>query len=841
MVFLCNSPYPQVSQETYQSYFERYPFPLSDFQKYAIEAILKKQHVLVTAHTGSGKTLPAEFGISHFHEKGKKLIYTSPIKALSNQKYYEFSKKYPHISFGLFTGDIKTNPEADVLIMTTEILMNYLFVSTQHKKSEDTTVFSQPVNEFTSGLPFQIDIQNELGCVVFDEVHYINDKERGQTWEKTILMLPDHIQMIMLSATIDNPQGFAKWCEKDGSKQVWLASTDHRVVPLTHYGFMTNNESVFKHIHDKTIQKEIKDNTNKLILLQEHKGAFQQSGYKKLYSIQEHYNQNRLRMNRKHTLNKLVKLLHDREMLPAIAFVFSRKQVESCAQDITVPLLNDEKDVPFNIRRECEQIIRKLPNYKEYLELPEYLMLVSLLEKGIGIHHSGMIPVLREIVEIMISKKYIYLLFATESFAIGLDCPIRTAVFTSMSKYDGNQNRYLHAHEYTQMAGRAGRRGIDSVGHVVHCNNLFPLPRDYDYQVMLGGKPQKLVSKYNITFGLLLNLMKNGHTNNFHLFSNKSMVQNEINRDLESIQYEIEEYQKALSNNKSAIDTLYTPYDTCCEFISMNDDLEYANNKKRKGIERKIDEMKNNYLTIVKDCEVVSNYQSIEMKHTNSLEEYKTIETLIQTDTNKTLTILLDRDFVDFNQDSQEWIMTPYGKIASQIAEVHPLVLTRMIIQNHYFNDLTTEQLVGFLSGFCDVKVPEEYRMSSPDSCDYYVNVFMEQCKQLFDEYLDMEDEYNIGTGFNYHDALQYDIIDLVMEWCSCVNEEQCKYFLQKTLPEHQISVGDFNKALLKIVTITHELIIICEDQNQFECLQKLKSIEPLILKYVATSQSLYV
>jgi superfamily II RNA helicase len=841
MVFLCNSPYPQASQETHQSYFDRYPFPLSDFQKYAIEAIVKEQHVLVTAHTGSGKTLPAEFGISHFHEKGKKVIYTSPIKALSNQKYYEFSKKYPHITFGLFTGDIKTNPEADVLIMTTEILMNYLFVSTQHKKSEDTTVFSQPANEFTSGLPFQIDIQNELGCVVYDEVHYINDKERGQTWEKTILMLPDHIQMIMLSATIDNPQGFAKWCEKDGSKQVWLASTDHRVVPLTHYGFMTNNESVFKHIHDKTIQKEIKDNTNKLILLQEHKGDFQQSGYKKLYSIQEHYNQNRLRMNRKHTLNKLVKLLHDREMLPAIAFVFSRKQVESCAQDITVPLLNDEKDVPFNIRRECEQIIRKLPNYKEYLELPEYLMLVSLLEKGIGIHHSGMIPVLREIVEIMISKKYIYLLFATESFAIGLDCPIRTAVFTSMSKYDGHQNRYLHAHEYTQMAGRAGRRGIDTVGHVVHCNNLFPLPRDYDYQLILGGKPQKLVSKYNITFGLLLNLMKNGHTNDFHLFSSKSMVQNEINRDLESIQYEIDEYQKALEDKKSAVETLSTPYNTCCELISMNDDLEYANNKKRKSIERKIDDMKNNHLTILQDCQVVSSYQSLETKHNNALVEYDSIQTLIQTDTNKTLTILLDHEFVDFNEESLEWGMTRFGKFASQIAEVHPLVLTRMVIQNNYFTDLTTEQLVGFLSGFCDVKVPEEYRANVPNSIDYNVNMFMEQCKELFDEYMDMEHEYNISTGFNYGDALQYDIIDLVMEWCSCGDEEQCKYFLQKTLPEHQISVGDFNKALLKIVTITRELMIICEDQTELECLQKLKNIEPLILKYVATSQSLYV
>ena len=841
MVFLCNSPYPQASIETYQSYFERYPFPLSDFQKYAIEAIVKEQHVLVTAHTGSGKTLPAEFGISHFHEKGKKVIYTSPIKALSNQKYYEFSKKYPHISFGLFTGDIKTNPEADVLIMTTEILMNYLFVSTQHKKTDEPTIFSQTTNEFTNGLPFQIDIQKELGCVVFDEVHYINDKERGQTWEKTILMLPEHIQMIMLSATIDNPQGFAKWCEKDGSKQVWLASTNHRVVPLTHYAFMTNNESVFKHIHDKTIQKEIKDNTNKLILLQEHNGSFQQGGYKKLYSIQEHYNQHRLRMNRKHTLNKLVKLLHDREMLPAIAFVFSRKQVESCAQDITVPLLNEEKDVPFNIRRECEQIIRKLPNHKEYLELPEYIMLVSLLEKGIGIHHSGMIPVLREIVEIMISKKYIYLLFATESFAIGLDCPIKTAVFTSMSKYDGHQDRYLHAHEYTQMAGRAGRRGIDTLGHVVHCNNLFPLPRDYDYRLILGGKPQRLVSKFNITFGLLLNLMKNGHTNDFHLFSSKSMVQNEINRDIECIEYQIEEYKKALDENKPLLNSLSTPYEICCDMISMDEDMEYASNKKRKSLERKKTELLETYKNIHNDCQVALSHQQLEKKYSSASSELTSIQSLIQTDTNKTLTILLDHEFVDFNEDSMQWNMTTYGKIASQIAEVHPLVLTRMIIQNNFFTELTTEQLVGVLSVFCDVKVPEEYRSTIPNSKDYSVNMFMEQCKEITDEYLDMEHEYNICTGFNYEDSLQYDIVDLVMEWCDCKDEHECKFFLQKTLPEHQISVGDFNKALLKIVTITRELMVICEDQNDIDCLQKLKGIEPLILKYVATSQSLYV
>ena len=222
MVKLCNNQYPNDSK--YETYFESYPYPLSDFQKYAIEAIVEGQHVLVTAHTGSGKTLPAEFAIEHFVKKGKRVIYTSPIKALSNQKYSEFSKKYPHISFGLMTGDIKINPDADVLIMTTEILMNALFLQTQNDNIEQT-----------SSLQFQIDINADLACVVFDEVHYINDADRGQTWEKTILMLPKQIQMVMLSATIDAPERFTKWAERgDESKEVYLASPHHRVVPLTH-------------------------------------------------------------------------------------------------------------------------------------------------------------------------------------------------------------------------------------------------------------------------------------------------------------------------------------------------------------------------------------------------------------------------------------------------------------------------------------------------------------------------------------------------------------------------------------------------------------------------------
>ena len=252
MVVIGNDPYENT---TYDEYFEKYPFKLSDFQKYSIEAIVTGHHSLVTAHTGSGKTLPAEFALEYFKSKGKKVVYTSPIKALSNQKYYEFTNKYPDISFGLFTGDIKTNPCADVLIMTTEILMNYLFSLEQ-------------TSELKKDFEFELNINEELACVIFDEVHYINDEYRGQTWEQTILMLPQHIQMIMLSATIDSPEKFAKWCERGSqAKQVYLSSTYHRVVPLTHYGFLTTNEGVFKKIKDKETQKKIRDVADNFITL----------------------------------------------------------------------------------------------------------------------------------------------------------------------------------------------------------------------------------------------------------------------------------------------------------------------------------------------------------------------------------------------------------------------------------------------------------------------------------------------------------------------------------------------------------------------------------------------
>lgn len=830
MVKICTETYP--SNSKYESYFELYPYPLSCFQKYAIESIVEGHHVLVTAHTGSGKTLPAEFAIQHFTSLGKKVIYTSPIKALSNQKFYEFTNKYPHISFGLFTGDIKTNPNADVLIMTTEILMNYLFSQTNS------------VGNSESSLQFQINIETELACVVFDEVHYINDAHRGQTWEQTILMLPKHIQMVMLSATIDNPEGFAKWSERgDSTKEVYLASTNHRVVPLTHYAFLTNGESIFKHEKNKEVQNLIRQTTNRLLTLQTSTGEFQEKTVHEIQKIQTIFDKNNVFMKRKMVLNSLATYLRENEMLPAIVFVFSRKNVELCAKEITTNLLEDDSKIPYIVRRECEQIMRKFPNFKEYLELPEYNELVSLLEKGIGIHHSGMIPVLREIVELMISKRYIKLLFATESFAIGLDCPIKTAVFTSLTKFDGNGQRFLMSHEYTQMAGRAGRRGIDTVGHVVHCNNLFRLPTVNEYKNILCGKPQKLVSKFHISYSTILNLLKNESSKNddFIHFVGKSMLMNEIHQTKTFSMNVIEQLKENIQKKEETMKNARTPLD---KIVRVNDVLTIINNvvnKKRKEMEREISNIKDEYKWFEQDFQRYQEWKELKnelAKESNVLENNTNY---IQNQIHKICTILEKEEIIQETDENKSYTLLKKGKIACSLAEIHGVIGSILTEKWNFFKEFDASQLIGLFSCFTDIKIPEENRRLAPHSNDPFLKSKIQELANMVLEFENNEKSLMIDSGIQYYDMLCYDIVDEIQEWSRLETEQECKYFIQTKIYDKELSVGEYTKAVLKIATITKEFINIAEEFGEIECLHKLKQIEPMILKYITTAQSLYV
>jgi superfamily II RNA helicase len=795
-----------MTETNYDEHFNLFAYTLSDFQKQSIQAIVDGNHSLVTAHTGSGKSLPAEFAIQFFTKQGKKVIYTSPIKALSNQKYYDFVQKYPHISFGIMTGDIKINPEAQVVIMTTEILMNLLFVG--------------PIPD--------------LACVVFDEIHYINDAERGKVWEQSILMLPKHVQMVMLSGTIDSPEKFAEWCQRgDTTRKVVLSSTHSRIVPLVHYGYLCTTESAIKRQKDKAIQKKIQDSTGKLIQLKAENGAFNESGYKEIKATKELMSDDH--QKRQHIMNSLMLQLRDKDMLPAIAFVFSRKQAEVMAGEITVPLLEFDSKVAYTVRKECEQIVRKLPNYAEYLALPEYNRLVSLLEKGIGVHHSGMIPVLREIVEFMILKKYVKLLFATESFAIGLNCPIRSAIFSSLTKYDGLHMRYLLPHEYNQAASRCGRRGLDTIGHVIHCNNLFDMPTSNEYKEILCGKPQTLVSKFRISFPVVLNLMRNNRCTmtDFVDFVDKSMCKGEIAKTLVGEREYLDKLKADIEVAERGLKGIQTPIDVCNRYLYLKNYAPTVANKKRKDAEREISQILSDNRNCMLEADQVKKRNTLvcELESGDSYIEH--LETYIPRNVKTICDILVERKHVELNENVYRF--TNLGQIAAGIAEMHPLVASDCF---QSWSELTPKQLVGLLSCFTDVKIDQDQKASVPITTDAMLKRHINEVVNAFHLYEDIECAKKTDPAYDYSNPVIYDMTDLMMEWCDFTDDVQCKVFIQDKL---LCSVGDFTKAILKISAIVKEFIAVCEQMGMVDFQHKLSQIDGMILKYVATSQSLYL
>tara|TARA_B110000971_G_C20039606_1_gene516875 strand:- start:7813 stop:10149 length:2337 start_codon:yes stop_codon:yes gene_type:complete len=774
-------------------------------------------HLLVTAPTGSGKSLPAEFALDYFHSKKKKTIYCSPIKALSNQKYYDFSNKYPHISFGLITGDIKTNPDADVLIMTTEILLNKLY---------------QLNNDNVGGgsFSFDMDIVNELGCVVFDEIHMINDKDRGHVWENSIMLLPKHIQMIGLSATLADPEKFAFWLENRGvsmtdgkeKKEVYLAKKLDRAVPLTHYSFITTTQGFFKAVKDKDIQKEVYTVINKLFVVQDAKGKFNDEHYSRVGKVLKLFDTNKVRVKRSHVLNQVSKVLVEENMLPALCYVFSRKQLEICANELTTNLLEIDSKIPSIVRRECESIIRKLPNYAEYLDLLEYHKLVSLLEKGIGIHHSGMMPILREIVEMLFTKGYIKMLFCTESVAIGLNLPVKTTIFTDINKHDGEHFRTLLGHEFVQASGRAGRLGLDVVGNVIHLNNIFRETDRLSYKQMMSGKPQVMTSKFKLSYNLFLNLLVSGEK--LSDFANKSMIFSDIDENLKEIRKSIMDTTCKLEKY-----SFKAPMNILNEYVQLSEEVIFASNKKRKDMCRKVLDIENEYVLINGDVSKYKEYIKTEQELISYKSQFETESSYIECGIGNVQKLLMNENFI-IND-----VLTLKGTIASHLNEVNCLVFAGLI-EDGSIMSISTKDLISLFSCFTNISIIDE-----PIKIQKVVEKLpiMGLVSNMFKEYEDKERWYAISSNSDYN--IHYELIDYVSEWCDCTDILSCKSLLDRIEREKGIYLGEFVKALLKINNISREMEKIAELIGNVEFLSSLKQINVLTLKYVVTNQSLYV
>ena len=818
MVKVCSYSYPKNSEPQYKHLYEKYSYPLHDFQKWCVEAIVEGHHVLVTAPTGSGKTFGGEFALEHMFSKGKKTIYCSPIKALSNQKFYDFTRKYPHISVGLITGDIKTNPDADVLIMTTEILLNKLY---QIKSN--------------SAMPcsFDMNIETELGCVVFDEIHMINDESRGHVWEQSIMLLPKQVQMVGLSATLDDPERFAYWLETrgrkttSGDKIVYLTSKLERSVPLIHYSFLTTLSSVNRVIKDKALQDEITTMTNTLVILKNAKGEFNDLNYNKVNKVLKLFELNNIRINRQHALNKVAEHLVNNEMLPALCYVFSRKQLELCARDMTTNLLEFDSKVPYTIDRECEQIIRKLPNYQEYLHLPEYVNLVTLLRKGVGIHHAGLMPVLREMVELLFAGGFIKILFCTETMSVGINLPVKTTIFTDVNKFDGNHMRLLYGHEYTQAGGRAGRLGLDTVGHVIHMNNLFRDIESSSYKVMMKGEPQTLSSKFKVSYNLLLNLIDIGD-NDLLEFSKRSMITNDIDSQLGELYGSINKLNGELENIQAYS---RTPIHIVEQYIDLCSKKQSLVNKKRKEVDRQIQALLDENKFIEQDKSVIQQYISKLKEVTILQSQFDNAEQYLNSHVVTIMKLLINDGFI--TEDPVQ--LTPLGIVAANLKEVHCLVFAKLF-NTKILDNLTSRQLVSVFSCFTCVNVSEDRKDNTPKAKDKDVQSVVFKITEMYNEYQQKE---TFDTGVEYN--IQYDLLNYVTMWCECENEVDCKSLLQQLGQEKEIFLGEFVKALLKINNISLEMEKIAELSGNVSFLSKLKEIPNMTLKYVVTNQSLYV
>ncbi|WIA30222.1 hypothetical protein OEZ86_000313 [Tetradesmus obliquus] len=494
-----------------------FPFELDTFQKEAVLHLEAGRSVFVAAHTSAGKTVVAEYAFALAGAHASRAVYTSPIKTISNQKFRDFSAKF---EVGLLTGDVQINPQAPCLIMTTEVLRSMLYKGA--------------------------DVIRDIEFVVFDEVHYVNDAERGVVWEEVIIMLPPHITIVMLSATVPNVMEFASWVGRTKNRVIYVTGTNKRPVPLEHnvyyageiYQVMSgdstfNADSIRRAAaaHRKKTNPDAAKSagaaggggrggaaarpTGRGQAQGPNRGGGGGGGGGRGYGGRGGGADGFRRQlqggggggggsSDRAQLQDLIQLLRKRDLLPVAFFTFSKKRCDAAADACSALDLTTSAE-KHTVHVFVQQVLSRLREGDR--ELPQIMRLRDLMRRGVAVHHAGLLPIMKETVEMLFCQGYIKVLFCTETFAMGVNAPTRTVVFHGLRKHDGRSFRTLLPGEYTQMAGRAGRRGLDAVGMVVIAAWEEP-PGEGDLKQLLLGKGVSLSSQFRLTYSMMLNLLR---------------------------------------------------------------------------------------------------------------------------------------------------------------------------------------------------------------------------------------------------------------------------------------------------------------------------------------------
>ena len=499
-----------------------FPFELDQFQKEAIASLNADRSVVVCAPTGSGKTLIGEYAIYRALSRGKRVFYTTPLKALSNQKLRDFREKFGFDQVGLLTGDASIHRDAPILVMTTEIFRNMLY--------------GTPIGQVGISL-------TDVEAVVLDECHYMNDRQRGTVWEESIIYCPRSVQLVALSATVANSDQLTSWLNHVHGPTDLIYS-DFRPVPLE-FNFC-NPKGLFP------LLNETNTKINPRLVKKAKKGYWEKGKAGRpeppgiIYTLSQ---------------------LQERDMLPAIYFIFSRRGCDKAVEEVGDLWLvnNDESQI---LRQQIDDFLRRNPDAGRAGQ-------VAPLYRGIAAHHAGILPAWKGLVEELFQQGLIKVVFATETLAAGINMPARTTVISTLSKRTDNGHRLLNASEFLQMAGRAGRRGMDLQGYVVTLQTPFEGAKEASY--LATSKADPLVSQFTPSYGMVLNLLQTHTIEKARELIERSFGQYMSNLHLQPDFEELAQVQGELSQIQSQLAA-----------IDENEVMQYEKLRQRLKVERQI-------------------------------------------------------------------------------------------------------------------------------------------------------------------------------------------------------------------------------------------------------------
>ena len=818
-------------------------FELHEFQKHSYNATEIGDNQFVTSHTGSGKSACGINAIVKSINNGKQAHYIVPIKALANQKYEEFVEIFGNDNVAIITGEKQINPSALVVIIIAECFMNAI------QRKSDKSIYSYNFN------------QEDIGCIVIDEAHSMNLNERGHVWENLIIQLDPRIEIVALSATVNGVEDVCEWICKLKEKNCQLISTEKRPVPLIWSVY--DNKKIHKILDDKEwirgkwtdIMKNIKDR-------------------KKIQKI-KNPNPKRVKHLTKvyQSIKECLKILKKKNMLPVNIFVLNKNHIEIYGKKLKEDfnLTTDEE------KKEINNLWKKyLSSYKaSYQDKIQWCLIEPIVSNGIGIHHAGIVPILKDFIEILYSKKLLKICVATETFAMGVSFPTRTSLIVGTTKHDGKTRRNFKTDEIIQMGGRAGR-SIDSNGDCIIILDQDVNMSEGEIKKVLLSPPEKLTSKFKFDYSFILTKLRQRIENESSV-PVKKYLENEVKKTFFYHQEEkkiegLKKQHKQLLNQDNELFT--EDVKKCYQLTNEINDLENSkyisgiqvSMKKQRKINKKIKKLEEKLnLEMANDVNIEKNLKKYSDKQSNL-----SLMTFQIDGFNRNIKVQIDilLNFLKKNKLLDEDNLTTLGYIVSEISDCNPIVLA-YIIENKYLDKLEFSEIVALLSIFINdgsINTEDEPNLSefverNSISGDFYdiliqISEFTEHfgfSESQLNSNNKLELPYPINSNWQLHLKL-FESVKLWTEgrtWNESISSYKkmfCSRFnrFNRTNGPNANNIpssfeGNFIKNILRLSNIVRSVESITKIINNHTVAMKLDGFQEKMLRDEVTTDSLYI